>query len=111
MSINSVTLDEFLKSKGVFPDVIKVDVEGAEMKVLMGMKQTLCNYKPQLFLEIHPNNLHYFKTSTSAILGLLMESDYKVFEIENMRTQESKGLLKPLLQDSIIEEITMLYAT
>jgi FkbM family methyltransferase len=111
VSVNSVTLDEFFKSKGIVPDVIKVDVEGAEMNVLMGMRQMLRNYKPILFLEIHPSSLHYFKTSTSAILSLLIENDYKVFEIESKRSQESKGRLKPLLQDSMIEGNTMLYTT
>jgi FkbM family methyltransferase len=36
VSVNSVILDEFSKSKGIVPDVIKVDVEGAEMKKLRG---------------------------------------------------------------------------
>ena len=110
VSVNSMILDEFLKSKGIVPDVIKVDVEGAEMNVLMGMRQTLRSYKPILFLEIHPSNLHYFSTSTSAILSLLIENDYKVFEIESMRSQESHGRLKSLLQDSMIKGNTMLYA-
>ena len=111
VSVNSITLDDFLKSKGVWPDVIKVDVEGAEMNVLMGMRQTLRDCKPILFLEIHPTNLHYFNTSTSEILSLLIENNYKWFEIERMRNQQSVGPLKPLLKDSMIEGNTMLYAT
>lgn len=111
VSVNSVTLDDFLKTKGVVPNVIKIDVEGAEMNVLRGMRQTLCKYKPILFLEIHPANLHNFNTSTYAILSLLIENNYKVFEIKHMRNQESKGGLKPLLKDSMIEGNTMFYAT
>ena len=111
VSVNSVKLEEFFKNKGIVPDVIKVDVEGAEMNVLIGMRQTLRNYKPILFLEIHPSNLCYFNTSTSAILSLLTENGYRIFEIENMRTQESKKRLKPLLKNSMLEGNTMLYAT
>lgn len=111
VSVNSVTLDEFLKSREIFPDVIKIDVEGAEMSVLMGMRQTLRIHKPILFLEFHPDNLHYFNTSLSAILSLLIENDYKVFSIESMRSQKSKGRLKPIYQDSMIEGNVMLYAT
>lgn len=111
VSVNSITLDDFLKSNGVSPDLIKVHVEGAEMNVLMGMRETLRDCKPILFLEIHPTNLHYFNTSTSEILSLLIENNYKLFEIEGMRNQQSMGPLKPLLKDSMIEGNTMLYAT
>ena len=111
MSVNSVTLDEFLQGKEAVPDVIKIDVEGAEMNVLMGMRQTLINYMPVLFLEIHPSNLNYFKTSTSAILSFLIESGYQVFEIEDLRLQEAIRRLKPLLPDSMINGNAMVYAT
>lgn len=110
VSVNSVMLDDFLKRNGVVPDLIKVDVEGAEMNVLLGMRQILHDEKPILFLEIHPPNLHYFNTSTSAILSLLIENGYRVFEIESMRDEESVKRLKPLRQDSILEGNTMLYA-
>ena len=111
VSAHSVALDDFLQGKGIVPGVIKIDVEGAEMSVLMGMEQTLKVCKPIFFLEIHPNNLHYFNTSTDAILSLLLENNYKVFEIESFRNQGTKKQLKRLLRDSIIENNTMLYAT
>jgi FkbM family methyltransferase len=111
VSVDSVALDEFFESKGVAPDVVKIDVEGAEMNVLMGMRQTLRNCRPVLFLEIHPPNLRYFNTSTSAIFSLLIEHHYSVFEVESMRSHESKKRLRLLRQDSILEDNTMLYAT
>ena len=111
VSVNSVALDDFLESKGVVPDVIKIDVEGAEMRVLTGLRRTLRKCTPILFVEIHPEMLQVFDASTSAILSLLIANNYKVFEIESMRDQESKKQLKPLSQDSVIQENTMLYAT
>jgi FkbM family methyltransferase len=35
------------------PDVVKIDVEGAEAGVLRGMKQTLALAKPRLIVELH----------------------------------------------------------
>lgn len=35
------------------PDVIKIDVEGAESLVLSGAKNTLLEKKPIIFLEVH----------------------------------------------------------
>jgi FkbM family methyltransferase len=111
VSVNSIALDDFFKSKRVMPDVIKIDVEGAEVSVLMGMKRILRDCKPILFLEIHPSKLRYFNTSTSAIISLFIENNYGVFEIQSMRNPGSKKQLKPLLRDSLIEDNTMLYAT
>jgi FkbM family methyltransferase len=109
--VESVALDDFLQSKGVVPDVIKVDVEGAEMDVLKGMRQTLQDHKPTLFLEVHPGYLPDFNTSIAEILSLLVEFDYRVYEIENMRNQESDGQLAPLAPDADVKDNAMLYAT
>ena len=34
-------------------DAIKVDVEGAEIEVLKGAKESLARYKPILLIEVH----------------------------------------------------------
>ena len=39
LSVQCVTVDDFLGGRGV--DVVKIDVEGAEIAVLEGMRQTL----------------------------------------------------------------------
>lgn len=111
VSVDSVILDEFVKSERIVPNVIKIDVEGAEMNVLKGMRQTMREYRPILFLEIHPTNLSYFNSSTSDVLSLLIEYGYRVFEIEDMRSQKSMKRLNPLVRDSILEKNGMLYAT
>ncbi len=110
VSINSIALDDFLESKELNPDVVKIDVEGAEMLVLKGMIQTIKQFKPTLFLEIHPQNILNFKTSTSEIISFLLENNYNVFEIDDMRSHESNTQLNQLDQQSVLETNTMLYA-
>jgi FkbM family methyltransferase len=52
------TLDRLVQSGQLEkPDLIKIDVEGAEMSVLQGAEQTLREYQPQLFIEIHSRSL------------------------------------------------------
>jgi FkbM family methyltransferase len=53
-----ITIDEFVKQSHPPPNIIKIDVEGYEMKVLLGMKKTLeSNLIRHLFIEVHPNLL------------------------------------------------------
>jgi FkbM family methyltransferase len=47
------TLDAFLKREGHRPSVIKIDVEGAELDVLKGSRETLKTVRPVVLLKIH----------------------------------------------------------
>lgn len=53
-STPSLTIDEFVAAQGLGPRLIKVDVEGAELAVLRGMRQTIAEHRPTILLEIHP---------------------------------------------------------
>jgi FkbM family methyltransferase len=47
-------LDAWIQATGQpSPDVVKIDVEGAEAGVLRGMKQTLALAQPRLIVELH----------------------------------------------------------
>lgn len=39
------------------PNIISIDVEGAEMEVLKGAEATIDNFKPTIFLSLHPELL------------------------------------------------------
>jgi FkbM family methyltransferase len=55
--VQTITLDNFITETKVVPDIIKIDVEGAELLVLRGAKDTLIKYKPKIFLSIHSDEL------------------------------------------------------
>jgi FkbM family methyltransferase len=49
------TVAGFARSAGAFPDVLKIDVEGAEGQVLAGLAGLIPERRPrELFIEIHP---------------------------------------------------------
>ncbi len=52
--IRSISIDEIVKKKALNPKLIKIDVEGAELNVLEGMKNVLKLNKPTLMIEKHP---------------------------------------------------------
>lgn len=55
--VRSVTLDDFCRSRGVEPDVVKIDVEGSEARVLRGACALLARRKAVLFFEVHDDVL------------------------------------------------------
>ena len=56
------------------PDIMKIDVEGAEMLVLEGAKNTLQLHHPVLFVEIHSSELLEQCTSLLEELGYVVEA-------------------------------------
>jgi FkbM family methyltransferase len=49
----TLALDDFVANNGCSPDFIKIDVEGAEARVLSGLKETLFKIRPLVFVELH----------------------------------------------------------
>lgn len=77
--VHAVTLDSFCAPAQIRPDVIKMDVEGAELDVLLGARDTLKQCSPKLLIE-----LHHFDGNVAAhpVPGFLMSSGYEVRWIE-----------------------------
>jgi len=48
------SVDEFVKEKGIRVDCLKIDVEGAELDVLIGARETFLNHRPVARLGLHP---------------------------------------------------------
>ena len=51
--VQATTLDSFCDSSRLQPDLIKMDVEGAEHEVLMGATETIARCHPKLLIELH----------------------------------------------------------
>lgn len=54
ITVATTSIDAFCAGRGVRPDVIKIDVEGAELDVLRGARQTLAVSSVEVFMELHP---------------------------------------------------------
>ena len=52
VEVQSIRLDSWIKNKRP-PDVMKVDVEGAEIEVLQGAMKTIKQFRPTLIIEVH----------------------------------------------------------
>jgi FkbM family methyltransferase len=76
VEVETVVLDEFLDGKEKHVDIVKVDVEGAEMAVLSGMKEMITKNKDlKMFIEFHPPGIKRRGDSSSEFARRLLE-DY-----------------------------------
>ncbi|HEY4799779.1 MAG TPA: FkbM family methyltransferase, partial [Bacteroidia bacterium] len=57
-------------------DLIKIDVEGYELKVLKGAETILRTFKPTLFIEVDNNNLSEQGDSASLLITYLNHLGY-----------------------------------
>jgi len=82
-TVNTVSLDSLQTD----PDIIKIDVEGAELNVLRGMGRILEKGNAKIICEVHPSSLLSLGYSTTDILDLLKQYNYNIYLIS-----ESGGL-------------------
>jgi FkbM family methyltransferase len=59
LRVSVTSVDSLLERNEIsFPDCIKIDVEGAELKALLGARNCLMRYKPTIFLATHGVQVH-----------------------------------------------------
>lgn len=68
--------DNICEEKQFFPDVIKIDVEGHEVKVLKSLRNTIHKYRPIIFLEIHPSRIIEEGSSVLELEAIIHKSNY-----------------------------------
>lgn len=82
-----ITLDHYCETQGLERvDVLKIDVEGAEEKVINGAKTVLSNGKSQprlIMLELNEPMLCKFGSSRRRILTLMSDNGYNPFVVYN----------------------------
>ncbi|MBX3192224.1 MAG: FkbM family methyltransferase [Labilithrix sp.] len=77
VAIRVVRLDDFVAEHGLERvDLVKIDVEGFEVRALRGARQTLERFRPTLFVEVSEENLRGSGTSARELVGFLAELGY-----------------------------------
>jgi FkbM family methyltransferase len=84
IAVPSTSLDDYVSRTGLRPGLVKIDVEGAELSVLRGARETLQQIRPVLLVEIHDLG----KEHKEKVLGLLAECGYAVSGLGTMGRQE-----------------------
>lgn len=82
ITVRTLRLDDVVYIEKVkAPDVIKIDVEGAEVHVLKGMKLVMEDHPPRaIFIEVHPKVLPNFGSSEQEVHFILEKAGYKLIK-------------------------------
>jgi FkbM family methyltransferase len=84
IEVQTVTLDEFSKTRRLQPDLVKIDVEGAELLVLQGCQRILAEHRPRFIVAVHPTWLPPGQKSAE-LFALFQSHGYRVTASEAVR--------------------------
>lgn len=88
LQIKTVSLDKFvLSTKTSAPDIIKMDIEGAEILALHGAEKTIIKHHPIIFLATHGQITH------ELCCDLLKSWGYSLTPIDNTNLNMARELL------------------
>jgi len=86
----AISMDHFSKMTDIYPDYIKIDVDGAEERLVEGMKKTVRNQKlKSMVIEVSDK-------SENSITKFLTKAGFKI-EFERRFEEEGEGVFKNLI--------------
>jgi len=102
INISCIRLDDYLKKSKFTPDIIKMDIQGGEMKALLGMKNTLISASHlAIFCEFWPEGILATGESPKEFLETFQELGFKILEIN-----ESEKKLESISINQLLNEYT-----
>ena len=83
VEVNAVALDDIVSDRGT-PDVIKMDIQGAELAALRGARRLLSQTSPALLLEYWPYGLRSAGEDPQLLVEELESHGYSVRTIDDL---------------------------
>jgi FkbM family methyltransferase len=76
--VDMVSLDDYCSDENCVPEVIKIDVEGAEARVLHGAETVLRKTYPIIYLSVHPRQLLDLGSSVALLREYIEDLGYQI---------------------------------
>jgi len=86
----AVTMDWLLQHKLPPPNVIKIDIEGAELKALQGGLNMIKQYHPIIICEVNQNN-------SKPVTEIFQKLNYTLYNLDNRKI----GAIKKAEHDTL----------
>lgn len=81
ISCPCTTLDQFCAQQSSAPQIVKCDVEGAELMVIQGGMQTLANCQPVILIELLRKWAQKFRYHPNDVVALLAAQGYRAYTL------------------------------
>jgi FkbM family methyltransferase len=82
LDVPSVTVDSFCRTINAKPDVMKLDVEGAEFKVLLGARNLLREGGVTILCEVHPYLMEKLGSTLNDLSAYLTSLEYRMTQLD-----------------------------
>ena len=79
-TIQTRKLDTLVTDTNLRPGIVKIDVEGAETRVLLGARNTLMTFRPIIISELSRPLLKAHGSSPESVIEFLNQCDYDTFD-------------------------------
>lgn len=98
IQIEMTSIDEYAATIGIEPDCVKIDVEGAELDVLIGGRRVFTERRPAVRLGLHPPFITAKGDTLDAIWDIIAEYGYSV-EFDGQAMDREAFISQPQLFD------------
>ncbi len=90
LSVEIITLDDFVKEEHIKPDFIKIDVEGAESEVLSGFKHLISSVNPVVIIELHTSQ------QSKLVADFFRPLDYTILRVTFIKNWDKHKRFMPI---------------
>jgi FkbM family methyltransferase len=111
VTVKTVGLDAYFQGRLHTPALFKIDVEGAEQKVLAGMAEILSQADVEILLELHGPQLASLGTSSREVLQQLWRPGFRVYQVSGFRNDVLFDDWKEITPDTVLPNYFFVYAT
>lgn len=80
-----VSIDDFVQEHNCIPELLKIDVEGAEMGVLLGGEKVVKKYHPQIILSVHPKQIEMMGYTLEDLIEIIHSFDYEILNMDGSK--------------------------
>jgi FkbM family methyltransferase len=85
IDVSVEALDDVIAAGEPPPDLVKIDVEGAEYDVLLGAQETLARVSPLLLIEVHGESEERKVENAQRVIALVEAYGYSAWHVETAR--------------------------
>ena len=99
--VQSVSIDDYVENNSIIPNFIKIDAEGSEYEILIGMEKTIHKFKPIITIEVGDMGVKDVPASKD-LINFLVNKGYKCYEFKEGKILQQALKDKQYQYDNIL---------